>query len=610
MKVFEAGSPLDLDAAQWDALWASSPDATVFQGRPWMQAWFEVFCRDGAECKLIGVMEAGELVGLAPLVRGAQSALSPTTWYVLGSEYSDYHTFLVRNGSQRIVACLLDALGRHLPPGSSLSLQEVPQFSTLGLQLAARSARAGTGIVAGAVTACPTLRLRGNAGVARVLAKSSLRRHERDLRRLGSMHVEHWSEAAQIEPLLEGLFEQHVARWGATAHPSLFLNDRNREFYRSATRWLAPQGQLLFTTVRLDGRVVAQHFGLRSRNSLLWYKPAFDPQLHRCSPGEVLLRHLIESAHEQRLDELDFTRGDEPFKSRFCSAVDFNRSYMWHANRLQAVGGRLRLRAAQVVRKLRSRENHPPSPLGGTVLRQPTQRRCLVLDASTAAATAIARSLNRRGIEVDSVSAEELHRLGDGSMPFERWLDERDRARGYGLIAAASEAALSALLRIEQAALRARTLLPDPESLQRAANCSGLPTIELELQLDTGETPSQSHFDTVWEILCLYVHGMLGWYFVRQAGRDSQQSRTPLLRRGDPRSMALLQAAKAVLDELGWNGMATVTARFTHSGGVRLDSISPRSGDGVADAFAAGIDLPWGLWLTATAQRLEPQADF
>jgi hypothetical protein len=63
---------------------------------------------------------------------------------------------------------------------------------------------------------------------------------------------------------------------------------------------------------------------------LLWYKPAFDLQLAACSPGEILLSELIMYVSAKELAGLDFTRGDEAFKLRFCSEIRNNVNYRYY----------------------------------------------------------------------------------------------------------------------------------------------------------------------------------------------------------------------------------------------------------------------------------------
>jgi CelD/BcsL family acetyltransferase involved in cellulose biosynthesis len=147
--------------------------------------------------------------------------------------------------------------------------------------------------------------------------KTSLVRHERWFRREGELSVEHLTRAGEIEPHLDEFFEQHVARWAPTPHPSLFLDRVQRDFYRRVVR--SGLDALRFTRVTWDGRPIAFHLGFLSGGSYLWYKPSFDIALARRSPGQVLIRQLLLAAAAEGASTFDLGLGDEPFKQQFAT---------------------------------------------------------------------------------------------------------------------------------------------------------------------------------------------------------------------------------------------------------------------------------------------------
>ncbi len=154
------------------------------------------------------------------------------------------------------------------------------------------------------------------------LRKKSLRRHERGLARQGTVTTETLTTADEILPLLDAFFfDQHVARWKSAGVESLFTQAVNRDFYRAVTRHLSATGQLRFTVIRLDGAPIAAHFGFLQAGRFIWYKPSYEPTLSKLSPGEVLIKQLLELAKREGAREFDFTIGSEPFKFRFASGV-------------------------------------------------------------------------------------------------------------------------------------------------------------------------------------------------------------------------------------------------------------------------------------------------
>lgn len=75
----------------------------------------------------------------------------------------------------------------------------------------------------------------------------------------------------------------------------------------------------VLSTLRAGERLVAAHFGMRSRTSLHWWFPAYDPQFGRFSPGVVLLAQLARSVEDWGVRTIDLGAGKEPYKDRLMS---------------------------------------------------------------------------------------------------------------------------------------------------------------------------------------------------------------------------------------------------------------------------------------------------
>jgi len=558
--VTETDDIQSLDAFRWDELCAQCPDATVFQSRGWLQTYARVFLRSREDLKLVVATEGERLVGLAPLMRASASGRSQDVdWLILGDDYSDYQSFLAWQGSPEIIDALLDGIDRLLPAGESIAFYDVPQFSTLGLCLAAR-ARQGQ-VNPGGVTACPTLQFRHNPrGVAAVLAKGSLRRSERSLNTLGTVTLEHFQSAAEITGRLPGLFAQHVSRWQGTDSPSLFRSAEPQQFYREITSVLAPAGGVHYTTVSLDGRVVAQHFGLRSRDTLLWYKPTFDLTLREHSPGDVLLKGLIQHTRDAGLSELDFSRGDESFKNRFASLVRYNRNFYWH----RSVGRRAWAKLREQGRAVRDRISRQPllaPALGGA---GETSRKDLILLLNADAPTTSAWSsvAQGEGIRIRAVPCDATSELG--------------AVQEATLVVPCDEASVSALL-----------LLPENHPARLNAM---LPRI---FESTAGQPPRM-----VARVTCVCAGGQLIQHFAVMGG----------VAPGAPSEVLVLHLAKAKLDELGWHGPATVQFGANADGQITVDRVVPFLQQ-VHRAVKSGTNLPLSLWKLASGLGTAPQSN-
>ncbi|HEV7716525.1 MAG TPA: GNAT family N-acetyltransferase [Steroidobacteraceae bacterium] len=317
----------DLSEPEWEGLMSRCPSATVFQRLGWLRSWHDAFVTNG-RLTVVTAHRAGRLVGAAPLfvdlhgLRTDEGILK-----FVGHEHSDYNTFLADPAEPGVIDSLLDAMELLVPCRGSAQLQEIPEDSSVGAALLSRVHERGSWMRTTYRTACPYLPLESasNPGAAPP-EPPSLRRHASRLAKAGTVSVRHDRDTDSILPHLPAFFEQHVRRWAGTPFPSLFTRAANRRFYEAIARRLGASGAVLFTTVLLDGRACAYHFGLVSGRRLLWYKPSFDIGLAAHSPGQYMLRELIRLAVEERMERLDFTRGDEAFKSRITSLKTHNTS--------------------------------------------------------------------------------------------------------------------------------------------------------------------------------------------------------------------------------------------------------------------------------------------
>lgn len=319
-----------IDLRQWQSLVARCPDSTVFQTPEWLLSWWRHL--GAGEPFIIAAYEGDQLVGLAPLYKKPRTILGVTRdeLHFIGAGHSDYNLFSSWDGSLAIVTALTDELARCIEAGACAQLAEIPQFSSTSICIDARLATGLTGLQRQGTTPCPRLQIRGNdAGVGTVLRKDSLRRHYKALAKLGTIRIEHHIDPTAAAPHLDELFRQHIARWDGTPFPSIFLKEANRHFYRDMVAALGHAQRMVLTTVHVNDAPAALHLGFRSRGDFIWYKPTFDPGLQKYSPGETLLKSLIEYAQAQGHAAFDFTRGDERFKSRFATSFDHNVTYEW-----------------------------------------------------------------------------------------------------------------------------------------------------------------------------------------------------------------------------------------------------------------------------------------
>jgi CelD/BcsL family acetyltransferase involved in cellulose biosynthesis len=84
--------------------------------------------------------------------------------------------------------------------------------------------------------------------------------------------------------------------------------------------------------LRSDGKIAAVLYAFVWLGRMYGYLGGFRPEMARCSPGAVLIDHVIGAAIGERLREFDFLRGREAYKYLWGSRDRINhRLLIWHA---------------------------------------------------------------------------------------------------------------------------------------------------------------------------------------------------------------------------------------------------------------------------------------
>jgi CelD/BcsL family acetyltransferase involved in cellulose biosynthesis len=307
----------------WQRLLERTAAGSVFQTLPWQTCWWRAFAADH-ELRVLLAWCGTRLIGVAPLMmRKECSALGRTRQclHFIGStnHASDYCDFIIDPEYPQALDALLSAACEL--PFDRIDLSHLPSKSANRERIAQLLRGAGLHISDDVQNEAP-VRILGNTADDRKAAnKTSLRRNKRYFEKQGTLRHERITATDDILRRLPAFFEQHRRRWDGTDWPSLFLAAEQRRFYRDIVRELAPTGALTFDVVWLDEEPLAFHLGFEFHGTFIWYKPTFDVRHAQKSPGQVLLKFLLEDAINRKLSEFDFTIGPEGFKHRFANEV-------------------------------------------------------------------------------------------------------------------------------------------------------------------------------------------------------------------------------------------------------------------------------------------------
>lgn len=97
----------------------------------------------------------------------------------------------------------------------------------------------------------------------------------------------------------------------------------------------------LLSVLRVDGRLVAAHFGLRIDSTLHYWFPVYDEAFQAYSPGRILLKHVILAASQMGIHKIDRGEGDTPAKRDFANEEHKYYRGLWASPSLRGIIARL-----------------------------------------------------------------------------------------------------------------------------------------------------------------------------------------------------------------------------------------------------------------------------
>ena len=341
----EDWASLPVGRDEWNRLMERGSTRTVFQTHEWNDAWLAAFAGQWRPLTLL-VHYNKQLVAIAPFVVERTGIGRPRV-ALQGHGNADYQD-VIGLAKRPIVYAVLRELAQRVPD-AIVDLAHVPASSPSVSAIPHAARAAGLWPLRRGESVCPTLLLRGHEEHARRLVnRYSVRRPLNYFSRFGPVVARRITAQEEVLARLPDFFDQHVRRWRETSTPSLFRRPEPRRFFEEMVRRLSAPGWLDFSVIELAGRPLAYHFGFRYGNLLTWYKPSFEVEVARHSPGILMIRHLIERSLDEGLDEVDFTIGTEQFKSRYTNRSRVNFSWRLFSSRYAFQVGRL-IRAARHV---------------------------------------------------------------------------------------------------------------------------------------------------------------------------------------------------------------------------------------------------------------------
>lgn len=118
------------------------------------------------------------------------------------------------------------------------------------------------------------------------------------------------------DAVLARVIELKRAQYAATGGRDYFRQPDRIDLMHRLLHTRDPAFAGILSTLHINDRLVAAHFGIRSDHVLHWWFPVYDPAYAQLSPGWVLLREIVAATPRLGILRIDLGRGDDEYKRR------------------------------------------------------------------------------------------------------------------------------------------------------------------------------------------------------------------------------------------------------------------------------------------------------
>jgi CelD/BcsL family acetyltransferase involved in cellulose biosynthesis len=326
--------------------------------RTWLQSWVDsqpevhpvAVCVEGPG----GRLEAAALVA----TRGEAARGRATTSVVaMGHGPSDVVSMPARDHTS--ARELADGLVRWLAARRGtweLRLRQVQAGEPALAEMAQRLRRGAVvrGDVAPLMRPDTTAGLRGN--VSRSHRQRTRLLRNRLAKRGYDPSVEHLSEPDAVAAVMPEVERVMRARDEDLGRRSQLDDPAGAAFFRLAVDRHARQGDVVLTTLRLQGELAAYVLCFVDGGVYRMWNCRFDPQWAQLSVGRVAMDAAVEHAIEAHCDAFDFMRGAETYKDSYATEYPWTEHLMAWSHWPRAARGRLVLAAREQARRLEQQD--------------------------------------------------------------------------------------------------------------------------------------------------------------------------------------------------------------------------------------------------------------
>jgi len=149
-----------------------------------------------------------------------------------------------------------------------------------------------------------------------------IRRSESEFAKLGKVSLCSFKDYDEISALTDTYISFSSSSFKKRNNQSAFENKTYCLFFKELISRMYQSGYLDVNALKLNGRIIAIHFGYSLGNNLNYVFPAFDIEFADLNPGHLLIYKLIELGEKRKNKIFDFYTGYSFYKRQWCNAKE------------------------------------------------------------------------------------------------------------------------------------------------------------------------------------------------------------------------------------------------------------------------------------------------
>jgi CelD/BcsL family acetyltransferase involved in cellulose biosynthesis len=292
---------------QWNDLVAQCPTALPMSSYAWVSSYFRHFVEPPDNWVCLMADRGDRLVGVLPLVLHPGGTFVRTARLPQNPHTISVDAVLEPGAAQQVFGALLEAVRELEVKPKAIAFSRVREDSPTHSLVAPGVFRFTEHAENGAYLPVPADFDEYRQSLSRNF-RNNLNKARNKLAKLPNVQTTILAGDDADPGLLPRFAAVEAASWKGDIATAIQCSPRLLDFYGDLTRGLHRAGWLEWQFLDTDGHDIAANLCIRLRRSLFVWKLGYDADYSRCSPGGMLLEHVVRQASaEGTIDEIDLT---------------------------------------------------------------------------------------------------------------------------------------------------------------------------------------------------------------------------------------------------------------------------------------------------------------